>query len=200
MDSYCIRTCNIDGWHCRKKKLFKSWIQLRRRSEGPLRDRQLHPSRDDNVPFFFKRLPRSSFLTRKPFPHNSNYPRRPARARARSFAVVSSTAQRALISGSLVGYPQKTFRKKFHRHFVEPPGQRTRMLFIFFSFILFSLSLSLSLSFSPRYCRRTGFLHSRWNEEGLKKGRYRRVDLFPPPSLPPVPSWSRFVNFLIRPR
>lgn len=29
--------------------------------EGPFRDRQLYPSRDDNVPFFFKRLPRTSF-------------------------------------------------------------------------------------------------------------------------------------------
>lgn len=67
-------------------------------------------------------------------------------------ALVSLTARRALISGSLVGYSQKTFRKKFPRHFVEPPGQRTRIVSIFF----FAYSF-LSLILTP-LSRRTGFL------------------------------------------
>lgn len=46
-------------------------------AEGSFRDRQLHPSRDDKRVLFFRAL-RSSL--REPFSHNSNYPRRPARA------------------------------------------------------------------------------------------------------------------------
>jgi len=134
-----------DGWYYRKKSSSSREFNYVGDPKGPFRDRQLYPSRDDNVPFFSNAFHARPFL-QQPFSHNSNYPHRPARARARSFVVVSPTAQRALISGSLVGYPQKTFRKKFLRHFVEPPGQRTRMLSMFFFFVYPFLSLCLRLS------------------------------------------------------
>lgn len=193
-----------DGWcigRIGEKKLLKSWIQLRRRSEGSFRDRQLHPSRDDNArafSFFFLRPPVLSYESLFhiiPIIH--------AAPRSRSFALsaVVPTAQRALISGSLVGYSQKTFRKKFPRHFVEPPETtHGRMLSIFFLRPFILSPLSLSLSFSPRCHRRTGspFRFEAERGEGLKKGRYRSCDgsflrwlLF---------SWFRFVNFLICPR
>lgn len=105
-----------------------------------------------------------------------------ARARARSFVVVSPTAQRALISGSLVGYPQKTFRKKFLRHFVEPPGQRTRMLSIFFR-SSFSLCVSVFLVLTPLLsANRFPSFEAEWG--GIKERTVLSRRLIPPSPFP----------------
>lgn len=128
-----------------KKKLFKSWIQLRRRSKGPFsRSSIISVTWRQRVLFF--QTPSTHVLSYNSLFHIIPIIHTVPLARARSFVVVSPTAQRALISGSLVGYPQKTFRKKFLRHFVEPPGQRTRMLSKLFFFVYPFLSLCLRLS------------------------------------------------------
>jgi len=83
---YLFWTCNPDDGWCigiAEKSFSNREFNYVGGPKGSFRDRQLHPSHDDNASFFSNALPARPFL-REPFSHNSNYPRRPARARSRS--------------------------------------------------------------------------------------------------------------------
>lgn len=139
------------------------------------RDRQLQPSRDDNATsfpflflfgfFFFSRdvFPRRRrpFL-QEAFSHNSNYPRRPARA-------PRQRARRALISGSLVGRSQKIPRKKLPVILSSPRDNARGVAFHFFP-RLSSLppAAPFVFSFSPR-CRAGEQVSLRSRRGGIKE-------------------------------